>query len=201
MLQHIKSFHHTKKILISLLAISLASCSTGSETSSPTDVTISPSVSSPISSSPQATASPVSVAIPGIKDIGEINFKTPVKNSPTGFFDAVNDSNAAKVEISKATPITLRGWAFLPDKGKVADSVIITSGNNNSLIAVAPVNMVRPDVVQVLKNPAYRNSGWRITLDPSTLPSDRVVLKAWAFNSATKEATQLTPTHEVVVLN
>jgi len=192
---------HTKRFLISVLTVSLAACSAGPESSnSPADTAISPPISSPISSSSQTTASPASVTIPGVKDVGEIDFKTPSKNSPNGFFDAINDSSAPKIEISKATPITVRGWAFIPDKGRPADRVIITSGNNNSVLAVAPVNMERPDVVKVLKNPAYRNSGWKITLNPNILPADQVVLKAWAYNSTAKEAIQLTPTHEVVVL-
>jgi hypothetical protein len=37
------------------------------------------------------------------------------------------------------------------------------------------------------------------TFNSSTLPADKVVLLAWAYNSARKEATQLNSKHEVVL--
>jgi len=75
--------------------------------------------------------------------------------------------------------------------------VIITYGDNNSLVAVAP-NLDRPDIVKLLKNPAYNKSGWSTTFN--SLPTaGKVALKAWAYNSASKKLP--TETHEVVVLN
>jgi hypothetical protein len=67
-------------------------------------------------------------------------------------------------------------------------------------VAVAPVNWERPDVVKLLNNPAYKNSGWGVTFNSSTLSAGKVVLKAWAYNCALKEAIQLnyTPTIEVL---
>lgn len=195
-----KLFHHAKTLVVSVLAISLGACSPATETTTtpPDSVTAPTSVAT---SSPQTTTSPPSVAIPGVNDVGEINFKPASPNSASGFFDAVNNSSATKVEVSNTTPIVARGWAILPAAGRPPDSVIITSGDSNSLVAVAPVNLARPDVVRILKNPAYRNSGWSVTFNPSTLPTDQAVLKAWAYNSASKEATQLRLTHEVVVLD
>lgn len=200
MLQRTKTFHHTRTFLISVIASSLAACSTGTEsTTSPTDTEIPP-ISSASSSSPQATGLPDDVIIPGVKDAAEINFKPASPNFSSGFFDAINNSSASKIEVAKGTPLVARGWAILADEGRPPDNVIITYGNNNALVAVAPVNSERPDVVKVLKNPAYRNSGWSVTFNPSTLPADQSVLKAWAYNSARKEATELKGTREVVVL-
>jgi predicted SAM-dependent methyltransferase len=146
-----------------------------------------------------AVDSQASVVIPGVKDIKEIKFRATSKNSP-GFFAAINGSSAPKLKVSKASSLTASGWAVLADEGRPADRVLITYGDNNLLVAVAPVNLERPDVVKVLKDPAYKNSGWSATFNPSTLPGDEVVLKAWAYNSARKEAIQLNLTHEVVVL-
>lgn len=190
-----------KNLLISAIAVSLAACTGTESTNSPTSSANSTPTYDASSSSPQTTVSPASVTLPGVNNVKEIKFKAGPKNYPTGYIDAINGSNKPKLELSKAAPVVVSGWAILADEGRLADSVIITSGNNNSLVAVAPVKLERPDVVKVLKNPAYRNSGWIATIKPSTLPVGPVVLKAWAYNSARKEATQLNSTHEVVVRN
>lgn len=201
MLTSKKGFHQLKTLVILVLTISLASCSDGNKiNNSPTDSASSTSPASSVSSaSPQATNSPTSIAIPGVNNVGEINFK-PASKNPPGFFDSVNRSITPRIEVQETTPIIASGWATLADESRPADMVIITSGNDNSLVAVAPVNLERPDVVKSFKNPAYKNSGWVATFSSSTLPADQVVLKAWAFNSATKEATPLSKTFEVVVV-
>ncbi len=199
MLKRTTKSNYTITLLISALAVLLAACSTGTESANnPADSASSPATSVATSSSPQATASPTSVTIPGVDNISEINFKPASKNSP-GFFDGVNGSSEGKIEVSRSSPITVGGWAILADKGTPADTVIITYGNTNSLVAVAPVSLERPDVLKALKNPAFKNSGWSTTFNSSAIPVSEVELKAWVYNSATKEATQLEPTHQVIV--
>jgi len=95
--------------------------------------------------------------------------------------------------------VTVKGWTVLANEGKIADRVIITYGDDNSVVAVAPVSLDRPDVVKSLKNPNYRKSGWGATFNSSTLPTGTVALKAWAYNAANKNATQLGNTREVIV--
>lgn len=196
--------HCKKALLVSGIAVLFASCSanTGSNTvTSDTDSANSPPTET-VSSSPTDTASSTqtpSVSVPGVNNVGEINFKAGSKNS-SGFFDAVNGSNAPRIEVQKTQPVTVSGWAVVADEGKLPDRVIITYGDNNSLVAVTPVNLERTDVVKLLKNPAYKYSGWTTTFNSSTLPSGPVVLKAWSYNAAKKEATQLAPTHQVVML-
>lgn len=79
--------HFTKTLLISALAVSLAACSTTSETqNSPTLPTDSPSISSS-SPSPQNTASPDSAATfnPGEKRFAqEIELLEPLKSGKVG---------------------------------------------------------------------------------------------------------------------
>lgn len=189
--------HCPKTLIISAIAVSLAACSPSSDTSTPTESAV-PSSSPASSSSPQPANSAASVAIPGVNNIAEVTFKPASKNL-SGFVDAVNRSNAPRIEVRKAAPINVTGWAILADQGRIPDNVIVTYGEDNSLVAVAPVNLARPDVVRTLKNPAYERSGWNTTFNSSTLPADSGVLKAWVYNSTTKEATQLTPTRQVVV--
>ena len=191
--------HHTKNLVISALAISLAACSSGGEST-----TSSPSVESPNSQtlsasspSPQQTDLQASVSIPGVNSVKEIKFQG--RNLSDGFFDKVNNSSALTHEVSRAAPIQVSGWAFVSGERKPADVVLITYGDNNTLVATAPVNLDRPDVAKALKNPAYKNSGWNATFNASTLPTGKVALKAWVYNSARKQATQLGNIHEVIV--
>lgn len=147
------------------------------------------------------TESSLYLAIPKITNIGEINFKPVVGSSPNGFFEQVNGSSAKTIEVQKANIVNAGGWAILVNEGKPADKVIVTHGENNSVIAVASVvNSERPDVAKALQNNAYFQSGWSVTFNSSILPAGKVVLKAWAYNAARKEATQLNNSFEVVVL-
>ncbi|MEM5838742.1 hypothetical protein AAHH59_10585, partial [Pediococcus acidilactici] len=106
----------------------------------------------------------------------------------------INGSSTTTIEVAKGI-FTARGWAILPEEGRPADRVILTYGKNNCVVAVAPVNLERADVARALKNPAYKYSGWSITLNPSGLPVGKVVLKAWAYNSTRKEAEHLNSTN------
>ena len=213
----LQSLHPLKTLLISAIAISLAARNSTESTNTPNDSAGSPtfnsaspneSAGSPVasstsSSSPQPTESPTSVAIPEANNIREIveeiNFKAAPKNLPNGRFDGLNNSSASQLEVTQATPVTARGWAILADESKLPDNVIITYGDNNSIAAVVPVNVERPDVAKVLKNPAYIKSGWSAIVNPNDLPAGEVVLKAWAYNSASKEATQLDSTYQLII--
>lgn len=197
MLQHKRNFRIT---FGAVLAILITACA-GPETTSTLNEPASPPITDSTMSTPQATESVVKVTIPGVNNVEEIDFKPVPAKSSIGHFDTINGSNAPKIEVPKVTLLTATGWAIAPEAGKLPDSIIITHGDSNSLVAVAPVNVERPDVEKALKNPAYKNSGWSATFDSSILPNKQVVLKAWAYNSATKEATQLNATYEVVVLN
>lgn len=184
------------------VCIPLFACSTGTEATNNTINSVSPPPADTTSpSSPQATTASSQV-VPGVKDIKEITFK-PVSNNPqtlgaNGFFDGTAASNEKTIEVQKGNPVTLQGWAILADEGKPADAVIITHGDNNSLVAVAPVDKERSDVAKNLKNQAYKNSGWAVPVDTSSLPAN-VELKAWAYDSQSKEARQLSYTHELIL--
>ncbi|MUL36694.1 hypothetical protein BWI75_10125 [Gloeocapsopsis sp. AAB1 = 1H9] len=168
-------------------------------TACPNNQTATTSPNSAVTTTPlPQTESLASVNIPGVTNVGEINFKT-TSTGVQGFFDAVNGSNAAKVEVSRTNPTNIYGWAILANKGRPADNVIITYGDNNIVVAVATVNVERPDVAKVLNNSALANSGWNINFETSTLPEGSIILKAWAYDSETKEATQLTNTREITI--
>lgn len=183
------------------LCIPLFACSAGTEaTNNSTNTVSSPPADTTSLSSPATTAS--SQVVPGVKDIKEITFK-PVSSNPqtlgaNGFFDGTAASNEKTIEVEKGSPVTLQGWAILADEGKPADAVIITHGDNNSLVVVAPVNKEREDVAKNLENQGYKNSGWAVPVDTASLPAN-VELKAWAYDADSKEARQLSYTHELIL--
>ncbi len=181
----------TKKSLVAVAVIFLAACgpsTTTSEVETPTSQT-----------NPQQTT--IIAAIPDIKDISEIQFVEPTdETAPSGVVDAVNNSTELEHTLTKSSePITVAGWAILPSENQPADKVIITTGDNNNIVAVAPVDQARPDVAQAFNNPAVETSGWIANIDPSLLPSETVTLKAWAYNSDTKEASLLGGVHQVTI--
>lgn len=196
------SLKKLKNFILLALIFSLSACSSSTEnTNLPKDST-SPSSAESTSSPSFFTINendPASVTIPGVSDLKEINLQTASKNSIAGFFDSVNGSVEINHKVSKSTPVILSGWAVLSTKDKPADMVIITYGDNNSLVAVFPINLDRPDVGKFLKNPTYNKSGWKGTFDPSIFPAGKVALKAWAYDSSSKKAIQLDKIHEVVV--
>lgn len=195
-------FHRTKTLIISAVALSLAACSTGSNsTNSPTSPDSSVPSSSENSSSSQTTDTKISATIPpGVSDIKDVKLTPNSKGVTAGFFNGASGSTPPKQDVSKSKPFVVGGWAILPTQGKVADRVIITAGDNNTVVAVVPTNIERPDVVQVMKNPAYKNSGWVATINPASLPTGQVVLKAWAYNSESKDAIQLNNAFEANIL-
>lgn len=210
MLQYLNNSVRLKAITITVVVISLAACSpSGENATNSSSSASSPSLESPNNSaspasspSNQQTDSPSKVSIPGVNDVKEINFKAnSPQNPPNGAFDAINGSNALTHEVSRQTPIRANGWAVLVNENKPADLVIITYGDNKSLVAVAPVNSDRSDVSKFLRKPSYKNSGWSTTVNPSNLPTGQVVLKAWAYNSTAKEANELNNTHQLVISN
>lgn len=189
--------------VVSGLAVLVAACSDG--TPSATNPTAQPAadtaanVSTTAPAAQQPTTAGTSITSLGVKDVSEIKFQTPPANVLTGFFDAVNNSGALKHNVSKSGTIRLTGWAILPEKAKAAEKVIITLPDSNQVVAIANVNIARPDVVKAIKGEGYKNSGWTTSIKGNTLPSGRVILTAWAFDPATKTATQLRNTHELTV--
>lgn len=196
---HIQMAKISLILTISALVASLTACNSNSVPESTTSPQASINSPSPdVNSSPPLQAATQSnVAIPGVQSAAEISFKQPSKNSPVGFFDAVNGDVTLKNNISKSKPIQVAGWAVSPDYSKPADFVILTSGEENTPVKVVPVNVGRPDVAKGFKKPSIEKSGWLAAVEPSLLSGEKIILKAWAFNPTTKEAIQLNKIHEI----
>lgn len=183
-----------KSIIASTILISLTACVTSAppttQSNTPTNSTEPTTTASP---SPTATTEPTA-AIEGII------FKDPVKDQLNGYIDSLNNTNTATQTIEPSKAIQLAGWAIAPDQSKPADSVLITYGDNNTVVTTIPVGITRPDVAKALKNPALEKSGWVAQIDPATLNlgEEKARIKAWSFNSPTKEAYPLGNSFEIV---
>jgi hypothetical protein len=127
------------------------------------------------------------ITIPGIENYNEINFKQPRKGLQIGSFDFVNGSQEKDHIISKDKPFEVVGWSVYPDYSKPADLVIITEGNNIPLAVVA-VDVNREDIAKAYQNNRLVKSGWSAKINSNLLSSDKVTLKAWAYNLNTKDA-------------
>lgn len=196
---------HQAKFLgvVSALAILVAACSDNTQSATNTtsppaaDPAANVSTSAP-AGQPIATPA-INISSLGVKDVSEINFQTPSPNVINGFVDAVNNSGTIKHNVSKTGTVKFTGWAIIPEKNKAAEKVILTLPTNNQIVAIANVNTARPDVAKAIKSENYKNSGWTTSFAASSLPPGRVVLKAWAYDPATKTATQLKNLHELTV--
>jgi hypothetical protein len=90
--------------------------------------------------------------------------------------------------------IGLSGWAILPLKERIADSVILAydKGDDDPIIfARTNVRLPQDDVAAKLGDSAYRNSGWEIVWKQSDLPSDAKRVSAWAFDAESCRAYEI----------
>lgn len=186
----------TVTLTFPIFLASLVACNPSPEGSKVnTSPTASPSSEAPTSPNTQTTTS--NVSIPGVQNYTEIIFKQPQKNSSNGFFEAVNDSPELERELPKTKPFRVSGWAVNADFTQPADLVIITMGDDNTPIAIAPLTIDRPDITKGFKKNALAKSGWSATIDPISLPNNSVILKAWSYDPAAKEAIQLSQEHKL----
>lgn len=82
--------------------------------------------------------------------------------------------------------VAASGWAILPMKGRVADSVILAydKGDDDPIIfARANVTGRRDDIATQMADGVYLLSGWTIKWKRSDLPSDAKRITAWAFDA------------------
>jgi len=131
-------------------------------------------------------------------DIGQFKFINNKKEKNYGYIDTVNNSTDLNNNLVKGQDIQIGGWAIIPSKNKAADKVIITMGNNNSIIGISLVNIDRPDIAQGFKNPKLMKSGWNAVIDSDKLSTQTNIIKAWSYDSETKEAFPLKNVHTMI---
>ncbi|MEB3830438.1 hypothetical protein [Phormidium sp. CCY1219] len=114
------------------------------------------------------------------------DYRLATSNTIQGVLD-----NIPETEIWKGQTIAISGWAILPQQNKPPDAVFLSYGSDNKLIAVDPVNTPRPDVALALSNPNYTNSGWKLRIPTTVLPSGKTVLKVWGYDAQSQELIQI----------
>ena len=83
--------------------------------------------------------------------------------------------------------LPFKGWAVLVNKQKPADQILLTCGDEHSIVATGQPWQPRPDVARELGDARYLKSGWQISLRPGQLPPGCAV-QAWAYDAATNKA-------------
>ncbi len=129
------------------------------------------------------------------KNIQDIAQK-PKSDLVYGYFDTVN-------QIDNQTYIA-NGWAILPERGEVADGVILTYENaEGEAIIFKLINqrMPRPSVREYFNNSTYLYSGWQKSFSVQEIPQGTVKLKAWAFDTETGKAFLLNKTQIIFSSN
>ncbi|MGD1809281.1 hypothetical protein ACP6PL_28140 [Dapis sp. BLCC M126] len=109
-----------------------------------------------------------------------------------GYFDTVN-------QIDNQTYIA-NGWAILPERGEVADGVILTYENAEgeaTIFKLINQRMPRPSVREYFDNSDYLDSGWQKSFTVEEIPQGTVKLKAWAFDTDSGKAFLLNKTQIV----
>lgn len=178
---------------VSLMATTLFFLGGCNQPTTPPQATNAPAQNS----TTQATNTSSGTAIPVDNNLGTVKFKDSDRGTVAGSFDAVNNSPDVKHTAPKNVPLQLVGWAILPNTGKPADKVIVTSEKPDVILAIVSVDVARPDVAKALKNQALEKAGWKASIDPSRLQPGETTLKAWAYNAETKEATSLAKIHKI----
>ncbi|MDJ0515037.1 MAG: hypothetical protein QNJ74_01850 [Trichodesmium sp. MO_231.B1] len=116
------------------------------------------------------------------KNIQDIAQK-PKSDLVYGYFDTVN-------QIDNQTYIA-NGWAILPERGEVADGVILTYENSEGeaiIFKLINQRTPRPSVREYFNNSTYLYSGWQKSFSLAEIPQGTVKLKAWAFDTETGKA-------------
>jgi hypothetical protein len=106
--------------------------------------------------------------------------------------EIASDSDGERVgEINQfgRTPngeLRVSGWAILPEKHRIADSVLLTYDSpEGEPIIFARVNVQYPrsDVSERLDDKAYYRCGWMKSWKPEANPSSAQRISAWAFDA------------------
>jgi hypothetical protein len=111
--------------------------------------------------------------------------KGRTNNRKVGFLDGVT---------TRGTAIEAKGWAVLPDYGRVADAVVVSHrgpDNITKLFAVTDEIFDRPDVAKVLKRDRLTRCGFLIHFDRSAIPAGPQTIGAWAIDARTGVLYQL----------
>ena len=132
-----------------------------------------------------------------ILNITKITWIIPANSCQYGSFDEINNSSQISHSLYRGNVLELYGWAIINELSQPADLVIITYGENNSIIKLVPVNLNRLDVSQAFNNRNLEKSGWKTLVFPEYFDSNTISIKAWAYNIESRKAFLLDKVHTI----
>ena len=132
--------------------------------------------------------------------IKEADLITPPPDRLYGFIDSP-PTNQKPLIINKNqnNPLTLSGWAVLPNTSAKPNLVLFSFNNKKTFFALTNITINRPDVVDFLKSPRFNKSGWTINLSPQTLPLGEKTIKAWVYDQENKQFIKLNGEIKILV--
>jgi len=96
---------------------------------------------------------------------------------------------------------TASGWAVLPQRGDAADAVLLTydrTDGDSIIFALADTGAERGVVARILRRSSPSDyAGWQKSFSVNDLPTNPVIITAWAFDARTGKAVQLDGTHVI----
>lgn len=96
---------------------------------------------------------------------------------------------------------TASGWAVLPQRGDAADAILLTydrADGDSVIFALADTGAERGVVARILRRSSPSDyAGWQKSFSVNDLPTNPVIITAWAFDARTGKAVQLDGTHVI----
>jgi len=96
---------------------------------------------------------------------------------------------------------TASGWAVLPQRGAPADAILLTydrADGDSVIFALADTGEERGVVARILRRSLPSDySGWQKSFSVNDLPTNPVIITAWAFDARTGKAFKLDGTHVI----
>jgi len=87
--------------------------------------------------------------------------------------------------------LQVKGWAWLPERNRRADCVVIGCENRDGVfkpLSVLETGMARPDLRAEMNNPHSYRAGFAHAVDPANILPGTVVIKGWAIDLRAQKA-------------
>jgi hypothetical protein len=95
-----------------------------------------------------------------------------------------------EIHLISENEFSASGWATLGKPERSADAVLLSYQDDEGsfkVFTVAPVKYARPDVAKVKRNDACHRSGWNIKFSRNSLPTRKVEIRGWAYDTKTEQ--------------
>jgi len=104
------------------------------------------------------------------------------------------DSSHGRIELAELTAdghLGVRGWAWLPERNRPADCVVIGAEERSGdfkPITVLGTGIARPDLRDQRRDPHFYRAGFAQTISTTNLPQGKASIKGWAIDLRAQKA-------------